>query len=48
MVTSGTHFNGGCCFDFGNAEVNIDDNGNGPLDAINIICGSSCSNPAVG
>jgi hypothetical protein len=21
MITSGTHFNGGCCFDYGNAEV---------------------------
>ena len=48
MVTSGRHFNGGCCFDFGNAEVNNLDNGAGHMDAINIICGSSCSNPAVG
>ena len=24
-VTSGKHFNGGCCFDYGNAETNNDD-----------------------
>lgn len=48
MVTSGAHFNGGCCFDFGNAETSNNDTGNGHMDAINIICGSSCSNPAVG
>jgi hypothetical protein len=35
MVTSGTHVNGGCCFDYGNAESNNDDNGNGHMDAIN-------------
>jgi hypothetical protein len=35
MVTSGTHVNGGCCFDYGNAEANNDDNGNGHMDAIN-------------
>jgi hypothetical protein len=29
MVTSGTHVNNGCCFDYGNAETNNDDNGNG-------------------
>jgi hypothetical protein len=21
MVTSGTHFNGGCCYDYGNAQL---------------------------
>jgi non-reducing end alpha-L-arabinofuranosidase len=35
MVASGTHVNGGCCFDYGNAETNSDDNGNGHMDAIN-------------
>ncbi len=35
MVTSGTHVNGGCCFDYGNAETNSRDNGNGHMDAIN-------------
>jgi hypothetical protein len=27
MVTSGTHFNGGCCFDYGNAETDNTDTG---------------------
>jgi hypothetical protein len=35
MVASGSHVNGGCCFDYGNAETNNDDNGNGHMDAIN-------------
>lgn len=34
MVTSAAHVNGGCCFDFGNAEKNNDDNGNGHMDAV--------------
>jgi hypothetical protein len=34
MVTSGTHFNGGCCFDYGNAETNNDDDGNGTMEAV--------------
>ncbi|THU94128.1 alpha-L-arabinofuranosidase B [Dendrothele bispora CBS 962.96] len=33
-VLDGTHFNGGCCFDYGNAETNNDDNGNGHMEAI--------------
>ncbi len=33
MVTSGTHFNSGCCFDYGNAETNNRDTGNGHMDA---------------
>ena len=40
MVTSGTHYNNRCCFDYGNAETNNDDNGNGHMDAINF--GSEC------
>ena len=36
MVASGTHVNSGCCFDYGNAETNNDDNGNGHMDAINL------------
>jgi non-reducing end alpha-L-arabinofuranosidase len=36
MVASGTHVNNGCCFDFGNAETNNDDNGNGHMDAVNL------------
>ena len=47
MVTSGIHANGGCCFDFGNAETNSRDNGNGHMDAISLMCGNPC-NPHVG
>jgi non-reducing end alpha-L-arabinofuranosidase len=35
MVTSGTHVNNRCCFDYGNAETNNLDNGNGHMDAVN-------------
>ncbi|MFG2374417.1 alpha-L-arabinofuranosidase B [Streptomyces sp. NPDC048504] len=40
MVTSGTHVNGSCCFDYGNAETNNQDTGNGHMDAINF--GTEC------
>ncbi|MGW3151474.1 alpha-L-arabinofuranosidase B [Streptomyces sp. NPDC001177] len=40
MVTSGTHVNGACCFDYGNAETNNKDTGNGHMDAINF--GTEC------
>ena len=33
-VIDGTHYNGGCCFDYGNAETNGEDNGNGTMEAI--------------
>jgi hypothetical protein len=33
-VMSGTHVNSGCCFDYGNAETNNLDNGNGRMGAI--------------
>ena len=33
-VLDGTHFNGGCCFDYGNAETNNHDDGNGTMEAI--------------
>ncbi|KAF8190325.1 Arabinosidase B [Mycena galopus ATCC 62051] len=33
-VLDGTHFNGGCCFDYGNAEVSAHDTGNGHMEAI--------------
>ena len=33
-VFDGTHYNGGCCFDFGNAETSNDDTGNGHMEAI--------------
>jgi hypothetical protein len=34
MVTEGTHVNDRCCFDYGNAETNNRDTGNGDMDAI--------------
>jgi len=40
MVTSGTHVNSGCCFDYGNAEANRRDNGNAHMNAI--YFGTSC------
>jgi len=33
-VLSGTHYNNGCCFDYGNAETNNLDNGNGHMETI--------------
>ena len=33
-IVDGTHFNGGCCFDYGNAETNSRDDGNGTMEAI--------------
>ncbi len=35
MVTSGTHVNGGCCFDYGNSETTRRADGPGAMDAIN-------------
>ena len=32
-VLSGTHINGGCCFDYGNSEVNNRDDGCGTMEA---------------
>ena len=39
MITSGTHVNSRCCFDYGNAETSSDDTGNGHMDAINFGTG---------
>lgn len=43
-VLDGTHYNGACCFDYGNAETNNLDTGNGHMEAIyygdNTIWGS--------
>jgi non-reducing end alpha-L-arabinofuranosidase len=36
MVSSGTHFNSGCCFDYGNAETSGSDTGAGHMDAVNV------------
>jgi non-reducing end alpha-L-arabinofuranosidase len=33
-IFDGTHFNGGCCFDYGNAETNNNDDGAGTMEAI--------------
>jgi len=33
-VMDGTHTNGGCCFDYGNAETSNNDTGNGHMEAI--------------
>ncbi|KAH8799464.1 putative alpha-N-arabinofuranosidase precursor [Xylogone sp. PMI_703] len=33
-VLDGTHYNGGCCFDYGNAEVSSRDTGAGHMEAI--------------
>jgi len=40
MVTSGTHVNAGCCFDYGNAETNRRDNGAAHMSSI--YFGTSC------
>jgi hypothetical protein len=34
MVTSGMHFNAGCCFDYGNAETDNHDDGAGTMEAV--------------
>jgi hypothetical protein len=34
MVTSGNYYNGGCCFDYGNAETNNMDDGAGTMEAV--------------
>src|ERR1700723_3037402 len=36
MVSSGTHFNSGCCFDYGNAETSATDTGAGHMDTVNV------------
>jgi hypothetical protein len=46
MVTSGTHVNNGCCFDYGNGESNRKDNGAGHMNAI--YFGTACSNCPAG
>ena len=43
MVTKGNHFNGGCCFDYGNAEIDAIDHGAGTMEAI--YWGNSSSLP---
>jgi hypothetical protein len=36
MVSSGTHYNSGCCFDYGNAETSGADTGASHMDAVNL------------
>jgi non-reducing end alpha-L-arabinofuranosidase len=31
-VINGSHFNSGCCFDYGNAEIDSRDDGNGTME----------------
>ena len=33
-IFDGAHYNGGCCFDYGNAETSSNDTGNGHMEAI--------------
>ena len=33
-IFDGTHYNGGCCFDYGNAETSNTDTGNGHMEAV--------------
>lgn len=37
MVVSGKHFNSHCCFDYGNAEKNAHDNGDGTMEALCLL-----------
>jgi hypothetical protein len=36
MVTSGTHYNNQCCFDYGNSETDRNADGSGTMDALNL------------
>ena len=48
MVTSALNLNEKCCFDFGNAEVDNNDNKDGHMDAINIMCHGTPCHPDAG
>jgi hypothetical protein len=50
MVASGTRVNDQCCFDFGNAERNNSDTGNGHMDAVNLSarCAFAAAQPCTG
>ena len=49
MVTSALHLNGDrCCFDFGNAEIDNNDNKAGHMNAINIMCHDNPCHPDAG
>ena len=47
-VFDGTHFNNHCCFDYGNAEVNNDDTGNGHMEALYFGTGDGWSGTGQG
>jgi hypothetical protein len=40
MVTSGTHFNSGCCYNYGNSQISRDYEGGPTMDSVNF---SSCT-----
>jgi len=46
MVSSGTHLNSGCCFDYGNAERSATDTGAGHMDTVHVSLWPNCSNEA--
>ncbi|KAF4623031.1 hypothetical protein D9613_002377 [Agrocybe pediades] len=46
-VLDGTHFNGACCFDYGNAETSSRDTGNGHMEAIYFGTAVSSGSPAI-
>jgi non-reducing end alpha-L-arabinofuranosidase len=48
MVSSGTHFNSGCCFDYGNAETSGTDTGAGHMDTVNVSRDLSWANCGAG
>ena len=45
-VMSGTHFNGGCCFDYGNSESDDHDDGCGTMEAISSATRTGTATPA--
>eukprot|EP01083_Nonionella_stella_P291866 992933_1 len=48
MVTSGKHYNGGCCFDYGNAETDNNDDGKGTMEALYFGNGTGRGGSGVG
>jgi len=50
IVTSGKHYNGGCCFDYGNSETDRKADGAGAMDAINFSnqCWFASTSPCTG
>jgi hypothetical protein len=43
-VVDGTHYNHGCCFDYGNAEADAHDDGNGTMEALYFGKGDGTTN----